>query len=450
MNRSGDALASRLVDLGLRESERDAKALLFRRVLKALTFARGDARVWWVPGRIEFLGKHTDYAGGPSLLCAVERGFAVGALPREDRGIGIVDAASGERIEAALASDTVVRRAHWANYPLTVVRRAVRNFPELHRGMEVAFASDLPPAAGLSSSSALIVAMFLALADANELATCDQYRENIENSEDLAGYLGAVENGSGFRGLGGDLGVGTQGGSEDHTAILCARPGALVQYSFAPIRLERTVPLPDDLVFVVAASGVVAEKTGGAREQYNRAAALAQEALHAWRDTTGSTAASLAAALGELPNAEITLKSVLRERADDDAEQLLHYSDVARRLQQFTAEAAFVRAAGDALVRGDLDLLGRIVDSSQMLAEFTLDNQVPETIDLADSARELGALAASAFGAGFGGSVYALVHATEASEFLRRWAAIYSEAYPARREAARFFISAPGLAATRL
>jgi len=29
----------------------------------------------FVPGRIEVLGKHTDYAGGRSLVCATERGF---------------------------------------------------------------------------------------------------------------------------------------------------------------------------------------------------------------------------------------------------------------------------------------------------------------------------------------------------------------------------------------
>ena len=30
----------------------------------------------FVPGRIELLGKHTDYAGGHSLVCASQRGFA--------------------------------------------------------------------------------------------------------------------------------------------------------------------------------------------------------------------------------------------------------------------------------------------------------------------------------------------------------------------------------------
>ena len=38
----------------------------------------------FVPGRIEVLGKHTDYAGGRSLTCAAERGFSVSYVARDD------------------------------------------------------------------------------------------------------------------------------------------------------------------------------------------------------------------------------------------------------------------------------------------------------------------------------------------------------------------------------
>ena len=56
--------------------------------LTALTRgAAGDrgAASWFVPGRIEVLGKHTDYAGGRSLLAAVDAGHTVSATVREDR-----------------------------------------------------------------------------------------------------------------------------------------------------------------------------------------------------------------------------------------------------------------------------------------------------------------------------------------------------------------------------
>ena len=420
------------------QREGTAKAALFSHALRALAGSGEEVRAWWVPGRIEFLGTHTDYAGGPSLLCAVERGFAVVASPRRDSTIRIIEADSGERVEAEPCVDSSRRREHWSNYPLTVLGRITRNFPGAYRGLDVAFASDLPRAAGLSSSSALIVATFLAIADVNDLASRHDYRESIHSTEDLAGYLGAMENGSAFGGLGGDRGVGTQGGSEDHTAILCSRAGALVQYSFAPLRFERTVSVPGDYLFVIASSGVTAEKTGNALSLYNRAAARANAALATWRSETGSTAPSLTAALAE-PSAIDLFRQLLRGRRD-----------LLERVEQIREEGTLVREAGDALTRGDISRLGELVDSSQRNAERWLGNQVPETIALARAARELGAAAASAFGAGFGGSVYALVRATEAGTFREGWADRYRKEFPHRSTGATFFLSAAGSPAIRL
>ena len=36
---------------------------------------------WFVPGRIEVLGKHTDYAGGSTLVAAVDRGVTISIEP---------------------------------------------------------------------------------------------------------------------------------------------------------------------------------------------------------------------------------------------------------------------------------------------------------------------------------------------------------------------------------
>ena len=51
---------------------------------------------FFVPGRIEVLGKHTDYAGGRTMVAAVERGFAIVAVPRDDRQTTVIDAESGQ------------------------------------------------------------------------------------------------------------------------------------------------------------------------------------------------------------------------------------------------------------------------------------------------------------------------------------------------------------------
>jgi galactokinase len=90
------------------------------------------------------------------------------------------------------------------------------------------------------------------------------------------------------------------------------------------------------------------------------------------------------------------------------------------------------------------------VSQSQRLAESALRNQIPETSYLARRATELGAAAASAFGAGFGGSVWALVRDGEMAGFMSAWRADYLTRFPERRSRADFFPSSPGPAATEL
>ncbi len=54
------------------------------------------------------------------------------------------------------------------------------------------------------------------------------------------------------------------------------------------------------------------------------------------------------------------------------------------------------------------------------------------------------------FGAGFGGSVWAMVAEQSADQFLARWAAQYRQAHPGPAEHASFFTTAAGPAAFEL
>ncbi|HXH05907.1 MAG TPA: galactokinase family protein [Vicinamibacterales bacterium] len=404
---------------------------------------RPPGGAWFVPGRLEVLGKHTDYAGGRSLVCAVERGFVLAAAPRDDGEVVLLDAVSGERAATRLDPALEPPERHWARYPAVVARRLARNFPDARRGADIVFESDLPAAAGLASSSAFMIAFFLALAEVNALARSETWGRLLATREDLAGYLAAVENGAAFGSLAGDSGVGTRGGSEDHTAILCSEAGRLKQYAYGPVRHERTIALAPHLVFVIAASGVIAEKTGAAREAYNRASALAARLLEIWCAGTGSTASSLAEALSSDPDAADWLRRAVRRlAAPGEAAALLD------RLDHFVEESLIlVPAAAGRLAAGDLAGFGELADRSQALAERLLRNQVPETVALARLARSAGAPAASAFGAGFGGSVWALVAAEDAAAFVERWSAAYRHACPRAAERAAFFVTRPGAAA---
>ena len=170
------------------------------------------------------------------------------------------------------------------------------------------------------------------------------------------------------------------------------------------MRHERQVTVPAGHLFVVAVSGVIAEKTGAAREAYNRASLAVRAILDAWRAASGREDASLAAAVAN-GAARDAGELVKRATVGGFTTDLLQ-----ARFEQFVEESnALVPGGGDALQAGDLARFGALADRSQSFAERLLRNQVPETIALAHSARELGAVAASAFGAGFGGSVWALV-----------------------------------------
>jgi galactokinase len=393
--------------------------------------APGSPLGFFVPGRIEVLGKHTDYAGGRSLLCAVDRGFAVLARPRDDALIRIVDAVRGETRELSLGSAVEVPRGDWAKYVAIVGARVPRDFPSVRTGFDLAFASNLPAASGMSSSSALLIAVFLALRDVNALEQDPLYQRVIVSLEALADYLGAVENGREFGPLAADHGVGTLGGSQDQTAILCCHADALRRYAFLPVRAEGDVPFPSTHSFVVAYSGVAAEKTAAAMQRYNEASLATVRILELSNVAFGTAFQSLGEAVASTPTARDEIRDVLHASDSDDfsADRLL------ARFDQFVAETfEIIPAASEALARGDLSRFG----------------ELPETIALQRSARVLGATAASAFGAGFGGSVWAMIAREDEERFAAQWREQYAHAFPTAAARAQFIVATPSQGAARI
>ena len=441
---AAEAFVGRLRAAGMTASAADAKCELFCRVLKALP---GDATageppaMLFVPGRIEVLGKHTDYAGGRSLLATAERGFCVAAVPRKDNRVSVADVQGGRRAEFTLAPETAGTTGDWSAYPMTVARRVARNFTGPLRGAEIAFLSDLPPASGMSSSSAMMIATFQVFNHINGLVDRPEAQAEIQSPEDLAGYLATIENGRSFGALAGDRGVGTFGGSEDHTAICCCRAGHLYQYSFCPTRQERILPMPPGFCFAIAYCGVLAEKTGAAMAKYNRASQRVAALVDLWQADSGGTETCLADVVRSAPDAVDRLRDIVARRPHAGFDS----TDLLRRLEHFLNESEqIIPAAADALAGGRIDEFGRLVDRSQAGAEQLLGNQVPQTVHLARSARECGAVAASAFGAGFGGSVWALIQASAAETFLADWAEQYRKAFPNEAEHAAFFPTGAG------
>lgn len=395
-----------------------------------------DANAWlsFTPGRIEVLGKHTDYGGGYSLVCAVEYGFFAVATRSNAPVLNLHDIGRNQSLQIDLLHPPAPQRGNWHNFAHSVVRRMTHNFGQL-RGANITFLNDLPSAAGMSSSSAFIVMLFNLLASMNDLKENPEYLENIRSLEDVATYASTLENGKSFGNLVGDTGVGTLGGSQDHTAILCSKADELNLFSYAPTIFHESVPLPENLTFVVANSGVKADKTGNALEKYNAISKNATQLAEEW-------------------NAYFDPQPHLRhflDRNESEIMPLVHIledqffgMELITRMTHFIQENACVREAMKALKADDWTKFAKEVATSQSLAEAKLKNQVPETIFLAQQAVSLGAIAASAFGAGFGGAVWALVEKANVDDFMQEWESEYQRTFPAMKEKAHFFAVRPG------
>jgi galactokinase len=141
------------------ETKADLKAKVERTL--AASGVTTAVRWWWVPGRVEVFGKHTDYGGGPSLMGALPRGFLLAGAPRTDLTVRIVDAGDQSRFELDLATGRTepAEVTGWRRYANVLARRLSRDFPGAALGADIVLASDLPRASGMSSSSALVVGL---------------------------------------------------------------------------------------------------------------------------------------------------------------------------------------------------------------------------------------------------------------------------------------------------
>lgn len=393
---------------------------------------------WFVPGRLEVFGKHTDYAGGNSLLAAVDRGITIDLEDAPANITASTTASAGELVLRAGESPELPA-GHWGGYVSAVLERLRLNFGDV-RPARLRIDSDLPLASGMSSSSALVVALALSLIDHNDLRETPQWQENIRNDVDLAGYMACFENGMSFGTLEGVRGVGTFGGSEDHTSMLCCKADHLTQFRFCPILEGPSVRLPNELSFVVAVSGLLAEKTGSALASYNQASVRTRKIVNAWNDATGRADVTIADALAVDEDAIEGLRAVVA-----------HDPELTSRLRAFLTESEeIIPSATAALEVGDLVTFGGLSDLSQRNADQQLGNQLPETNRLQELARELGADGATSFGAGFGGSVWALTQSDDAEAFSSEWLGRYTREFPEVKDRASVLVTRPGGPARRL
>ncbi len=387
---------------------------------------------WWVPGRVEVLGKHTDYAGGQVLNCATDVGLIAVARARKDN---VIHVKSGDHAVSIPLTPDAQGNSGFSTYVAAVVRRLSRHFPGSQTGCDLAITSNLPAASGMSSSSAFSIAIHHAIVFFNNILEHENYKSGISSHEDLIPYLGGHENGAGFGKFAGDAGVGTSGGSQDHAAIIGSIAGHLNQWSFAPFQRLNAIAWPDSLHLYVAVSGVLAEKSAGARDQFNLVANRARDALAAWNAASGRNDVSLGMAFHHAG-----CEAVLAKITDPD---------LRLRAEQTAIETTvIVPGACAALAADDHQAFGALTARSQAMASTHLHNQITETVTLVSLAKDHGAVAASAFGAGFGGSVWAAFPADAQASIA--WLNTYQQQFPQHGHMSHVYRIKPGSGVTTL
>ncbi|MEZ4414946.1 MAG: galactokinase [Gemmatimonadota bacterium] len=374
----------------------------FARVFGADSTHRASA-----PGRVNLIGDHTDYNGLPVLPMAIQFRIAVWFRPRNDATVRLVNADPGSEPGSFRLDQPLERGAggHWLNYTKAAawaVQQLVEERGGQPRGMDAWVDGDVPVAAGLSSSSALVVATGLALLEANGL---------VVERTDLMGRLARAER---F--------VGTEGGGMDQAISLGGARGHAARIDFDPLTL-RTVPVPQSWRFVVAHSGQRAEKSGGVQAFYNRQVRRCAEALQQLAPHWSGADCQV---LQRKSGAEVTYADLLRQAELDPLGRAADVlpPELFRCFRHTLTEAERVQRAERALRTGDTQTFGALMDASHASLADDYEVSTPRLNALVDAARAAGAAGARLTGAGLGGSVVALCDAVSEVAVKRDWTAL--------------------------
>ena len=327
------------------------------------------------PGRVNLIGDHTDYNDGFCLPLAIDRACTVTGEPTDDRWMrlrsGVVDGEVVVPADGSAEPSTVEPR--WGRFVAGVVR-ALAERGRAPVGFGGTVESTVPPGSGLSSSSALSVALTLALGEAGGLELGD--RVEVARAA-LAGEIAAT---------------GVPGGLMDQLASLFGVAGHAL---LLDCRASSVTPvaLPSSHAVLVVHSGVERTLAGSAYAERR------------------ATCEAVARRLGLPALRDATLDQV----ADDPIAR--HVVAENQRVLDFIA----------ALDAKDVNALGPLLLASHASLRDDYRVSIPELDLLVDLLVEHGAIGARLTGAGFGGCVVALVQRSHADDCAAKTVVAYQE-----------------------
>ncbi len=341
------------------------------------------------PGRVNLIGEHTDYNGLPVFPMALQREITLLFRPRDDSTIRIANVNPEFELRSFQVAPEIEANApgDWGNYlkaPCQEMARAQQDLsgPGTLRGFDGLVASNLPVASGLSSSSALVIAVGSTLATVNGFDI-----PPLEMAESMARA---------------ERYTGTQGGGMDQAISLGAASGCASHIEFEPLEMF-TIPVPSSWHFIVADTLVRAEKSGAAQVAYNLRTRECREALALILDALSGAPLS--------PPPPMRYPELLKNVGLRDllslASEVLEEPHLPR-FRHVVTEATRVYEAEGAMKANDLLTFGLLMDASHESLSEEYQVSSPELDQLVELARRGGAAGARLTGAGFGGCIVAL------------------------------------------
>jgi galactokinase len=327
-------------------------------------------RLFFSPGRVNLMGAHLDYNGGPVMPTAIDRGTFFAVRRRADDRLRLASTLESGRLDVGI--EDLPRRATgvWYDYPLGVVRRLVERAP-LVRGIDLLVGGNLPIGAGLSSSASICVGTAFALDAAWGL------HGSMRDCIDAALFAERRF-------------VGVQCGIMDPYAVGLTRPGHLLWLDCRDGSVEH-LPLDSTRVAIaVVDSGVRRSLAQGA---FNQRVEECQRALEILRPARADG---------------VVMRDVSMSEVIGSAEQL--GPELTRRARHVASEVARAFEARSALGRGDLARFGALMNAAHASLRDDYEVSVPELDLLAETAQGIpGVLGARLTGAGFGGCIVVLL-----------------------------------------
>lgn len=354
-------------------------------------FGQEPDATFFSPGRINLIGEHTDYNGGHVFPAAITLGTYGAARKREDQKLRFYSANFSDLgiIEVDLVDLVFKKEDKWTNYPKGVLKFLQEAGHTIDSGMDVYVYGNIPNGAGLSSSASLELLMGIMAEELFGL-TLDRL--------DLVKIGKQTENQF----------IGVNSGIMDQFAIGMGAEQRAIYLDTNTLDYE-LVPLDlGDYVVVIMNTNKRREL---ADSKYNERRSECEKALE-----------ELQVAL------DIQTLGELDEATFDEYAYLIKDANRIKRARHAVSENQRTLKAKEALVAGDLEKFGRLVNASHVSLEHDYEVTGIELDTLAHTAWEQeGVLGARMTGAGFGGCGIALVAKDKVEVFKENVGRIYTE-----------------------